>query len=76
MVSYCGIYIHFLGASDDAMSVGVMLEMLEVLIRSNIKLNSSVVFLFNGAEESLQEGSHAFITQHEWGKRYTLLIFD
>ncbi|KAF9435488.1 hypothetical protein BGZ76_006188 [Entomortierella beljakovae] len=37
------------GAADDALGVGIQLELI----------------LFNGGEESLQDASHSFITQHE-----------
>jgi Zn-dependent M28 family amino/carboxypeptidase len=55
------------GASDDAAGVAVMLESIRVLSQTpDLKLNTALVFLFNGAEESLQDASHLFITQHEW----------
>lgn len=44
-----------------------MLESIRVLSQTpDFKLNTALVFLFNGAEESLQDASHLFITQHEW----------
>lgn len=53
------------GAADDAVPIGIMLEQINVLVHSE-PLPHAVIFLFNGAEETLQEGSHAFITQHIW----------
>ncbi|GJE93217.1 M28 family metallopeptidase [Phanerochaete sordida] len=53
------------GAADDALSVGVMLECIRVLINTpEWEPRHSIVFLFNNAEESLQDGSHLFSTQH------------
>ncbi|RDX50882.1 hypothetical protein OH76DRAFT_1555381 [Lentinus brumalis] len=53
------------GAADDAMSVGVMLECIRVLTYSpEWEPKHAIVFLFNNAEESLQDGSHLFSTQH------------
>lgn len=40
-----------------------MLEALRVMATSPRQLTNSVVFLFNGGEESLQDASHLFITQ-------------
>ncbi|KAI7903657.1 uncharacterized protein BX663DRAFT_485772 [Cokeromyces recurvatus] len=54
------------GATDDGSGTAVMLDIIRVLSQrdwSNYK--NSIVFLFNGAEESLQDASHAFITMHE-----------
>ncbi|EPX70912.1 peptidase [Schizosaccharomyces octosporus yFS286] len=51
------------GATDDALAVGILLENLRVLSSQPIPLTHSVVFLFNDAEESLQDASHMFITQ-------------
>ena len=52
------------GASDDAAGVAVMIEMLR-LFSQRPDIKHSVVFLFNGAEETLQDASHAFVTQHK-----------
>ncbi|KAI0630537.1 hypothetical protein C8Q77DRAFT_1211545 [Trametes polyzona] len=57
------------GAADDALSVGVMLECLRVLVNTpGWEPKYSIVFLFNNAEESLQDGSHLFSTQHPVAK--------
>ncbi|EEB08932.1 peptidase [Schizosaccharomyces japonicus yFS275] len=50
------------GATDDAMAVGILLEALRVLSQQPQRLAHSIVFLFNDAEESLQDASHLFIT--------------
>jgi len=48
------------GGSDDGLNCAVMLEVLEVLSRSETSLKHNIIFLFNGAEESpLQVGIHA-----------------
>ncbi|KAG0324209.1 hypothetical protein BG004_003521 [Podila humilis] len=67
------------GAVDDALAIGVMLEMIRVMsLRPSPKMNS-LIFLFNGGvvlhfififfarecEESLQDASHSFITNHK-----------
>ncbi|KAJ4473162.1 hypothetical protein J3R30DRAFT_3296811 [Lentinula aciculospora] len=54
------------GAADDAICVGIMMEAIRVLVESkDWEPKHAVVFLFNNAEESLQDGSHLFSTQHE-----------
>ncbi|GAA6040391.1 hypothetical protein JCM8097_007592 [Rhodosporidiobolus ruineniae] len=52
------------GAADDLVGVAVMLEALRVMALGERRLTNAAVFLFNGAEESLQDASHLFITQH------------
>ncbi|XP_070791659.1 endoplasmic reticulum metallopeptidase 1 [Pituophis catenifer annectens] len=62
------------GASDDAISCSVMLEILHILAKSSEPLQQSVIFLFNGAEESILQASHGFITQHPWAKSVKAFI--
>ena len=53
------------GASDDAVSCAIMLESMRAITRSPPRtIKQGIVFLFNGAEEGILEGSHAFVTQH------------
>ncbi|KAF9111289.1 hypothetical protein BGX27_005128 [Mortierella sp. AM989] len=53
------------GAVDDALGVGVMMEIIRVMSQRPAPKKNSIVFLFNGGEESLQDASHSFITAHE-----------
>ncbi|KAH9479296.1 Putative endoplasmic reticulum metallopeptidase 1 [Psilocybe cubensis] len=53
------------GAADDALAVGIMLDCMRVLIETpKWSPKHAIIFLFNHAEESLQDGSHLFSTQH------------
>ncbi|KAL9950991.1 hypothetical protein ACROYT_G043577 [Oculina patagonica] len=55
------------GASDDAVSCAVMLELLRCIAQTrNFRFTHGVVFNFNGAEENILQASHGFITQHRW----------
>ncbi|KZV66959.1 hypothetical protein PENSPDRAFT_755311 [Peniophora sp. CONT] len=53
------------GAADDALAVGVMLECIRVLTHTpDWEPKHAIIFLFNHAEESLQDGSQLYSTQH------------
>ncbi|KIL62086.1 hypothetical protein M378DRAFT_166083 [Amanita muscaria Koide BX008] len=53
------------GAADDALCVGVMMDVMRVLVGTpGWSPEHAIIFLFNNAEESLQDGSHLYSTQH------------
>ncbi|XP_062536114.1 endoplasmic reticulum metallopeptidase 1-like isoform X2 [Armigeres subalbatus] len=62
------------GASDDGASCCVMLEIMRVLSRSPKRNRHSIIFLFNGAEETPLQAAHGFITQHKWAKQVTAFL--
>ena len=64
------------GAADDGLAIAIQLETLRIITsRTNVKqLDNSIILLFNDAEESLQDASHMFITQHPWAKTVRAMI--
>lgn len=53
------------GAADDAAGVAIMMELLRVLtLRGAPRVRHGIILLFNNGEESLQDASHLYMTQH------------
>lgn len=66
------------GASDALSAIGIMLEMARAILLGGdgggAALKSPVVFLFNGAEESLLQGSHGFVSSHPFMREVAALL--
>eukprot|EP00871_Galdieria_phlegrea_P000367 jgi/Galph1/1330/GphlegSOOS_G5993.1 len=63
------------GASDDAASCGVMLEILSSLVLNPVAvLKHPVVFLFNGAEETFLNGAHGFVKDYHLKEKIGALL--
>lgn len=64
------------GAGDAGIMVAAMLETLRVLSQNDNDriFHNSIIFLFNGAEETGYRGSHAFIKKHDWAKNVKMFI--
>ncbi|XP_059062287.1 uncharacterized protein LOC131855090, partial [Achroia grisella] len=56
------------GASDDGAGCAVALETLRALAATPQPLHHPVLVLFNGAEENIMQGSHAFVAHHPWAR--------
>ncbi|KAG7383940.1 Endoplasmic reticulum metallopeptidase 1 [Phytophthora pseudosyringae] len=52
-------------ASDDGVNIAIMMELLRMLVLNPPK-HATLVFNFNGAEETIMQAAHGFITQHPW----------
>ncbi|KAL9939163.1 hypothetical protein V8E36_001976 [Tilletia maclaganii] len=53
------------GAADDGVGVAILLELLRIFTTApRPKLRHSIILLFNNGEESLQDASHLYATQH------------
>uniref|UniRef100_A0A672UZF9 Endoplasmic reticulum metallopeptidase 1 n=1 Tax=Strigops habroptila TaxID=2489341 RepID=A0A672UZF9_STRHB len=61
------------GASDDAVSCAVMLEILNILSKSSEPLQHAVIFLFNGAEENILQ---VRIFYHPWSSSILKLVIS
>eukprot|EP00755_Sulcionema_specki_P025801 Sspe_Gene.84131::Locus_55224_Transcript_5_6_Confidence_0.222_Length_922::g.84131::m.84131 len=60
------------GASDDAVNVAVMMEVVRIIRKHTVKL--PVIFSFNGAEETNWQAAHGFITQHPWAHQVRAIL--
>ncbi|CAI5744335.1 unnamed protein product [Peronospora destructor] len=52
-------------ASDDGVNIAIMMELLRIVVLNPPK-HATLVFNFNGAEETIMQAAHGFITQHPW----------
>lgn len=53
------------GGADDGAGVAIMMELLRVLtLRGAPQVKHGIILLFNNGEESLQDASHMYMTQH------------
>ncbi|XP_050500208.1 endoplasmic reticulum metallopeptidase 1-like isoform X1 [Diabrotica virgifera virgifera] len=62
------------GGSDDGINVVAMLEVLRKLSKSPQRPLHNIIFLFNGAEETVLQAAHGFITQHKWAKECKVIL--
>ena len=62
------------GAADDGANCAIMLELLSILSSREMKNRHTIIFVFNGAEETGLRASHGFITQHKWAKDIKVFI--
>uniref|UniRef100_M4C1N7 Uncharacterized protein n=1 Tax=Hyaloperonospora arabidopsidis (strain Emoy2) TaxID=559515 RepID=M4C1N7_HYAAE len=52
-------------ASDDGVNIAIMMELLRLMVLDPPR-HATLVFNFNGAEETIMQAAHGFITQHPW----------
>lgn len=59
------------GVSDNLSGVGLSMDIIRAIVSSSseqFRLKRPVIFLFNGAEETILPGAHSFVSQHPWGR--------
>ena len=56
------------GAGDDCANCAIMIELLSILSSRQTRNRHTIIFLFNGAEETGLRASHGFVSQHKWAK--------
>ena len=56
------------------MGVGVMLDIARVIVDRDEPFDNSLLFMWNGGEETLQDGSHLYSTQHPSAKDVKAVI--
>ncbi|ETW01069.1 hypothetical protein, variant [Aphanomyces invadans] len=63
-------------ASDDGVNIAIMLELLQNVVASEDVLpqHHALMFNFNGAEETMLQAAHGFITQHPWRDQVVAFI--
>ncbi|KAH8233793.1 hypothetical protein KR026_012472, partial [Drosophila bipectinata] len=61
-------------AGDAGFMVVIGLEILRLITTQDFGLTTTIIFLFNGAEENTLLGSHCFISQHEWADNCAVLV--
>ncbi|KAH8371340.1 hypothetical protein KR093_007016, partial [Drosophila rubida] len=61
-------------AGDAGFMIVVMLEVLRVMSTTKQIFEHTIVFLFNGAEESFLLASHAFMTTHRWAPNFKACV--
>ncbi|KHJ48391.1 hypothetical protein D918_01662 [Trichuris suis] len=62
------------GATDNAVSCAIMLELMLVLSHREVQLPYDLIFLFSGAQHVILQGAHGFITAHPWRKYVSMYI--
>jgi hypothetical protein len=60
-------------ASDDGVNIAIMMELLRYFAQEP-PTHGSLIFNFNGAEETILQAAHGFITQHKWTKHIRAFI--
>eukprot|EP01064_Diplonema_japonicum_P009003 TRINITY_DN16479_c0_g1_i1.p1 TRINITY_DN16479_c0_g1~~TRINITY_DN16479_c0_g1_i1.p1 ORF type:complete len:873 (+),score=120.72 TRINITY_DN16479_c0_g1_i1:56-2620(+) len=60
------------GASDDLVNIAAMVEIIRLLASKPLK--NTIIFNFNGAEETNWQAAHGFITQHKWASQIKAMV--